>query len=266
MAKKEKTKKEDIKETEEYYDEDETKKSGKLFVVLSILIALVIIVVGSVLFALFFCNIQKIELSGNTILVDEEIKQDLIVDDYDKNAVFLVIKNIIMPRKDIPFVESMEITMKDLNTVSVKIKEKEIVGFILDADKNRIYYNSEGKVQEISKVKVDGAIRCVPEGELSQATVGSDLPIREKSRRELVTLHRELSKNDIHVRKIEITEEGNFILHYRSITIKMGTSSNMAEKVLRLKYILPKVKKKSGTLHLEDWSEGNKDIVFEMTQ
>ena len=246
--------------------EDGEKKHGKAFVVIAILVAVVIVVLATVLFVMFFCNIENMKITGNTILVEEEIKQDILADEYDKNAVILTLKNKLKPRHDIPFVESMDISMTDLNSVTVKIKEKEIAGYIKGEGKERIYYDSSGIVQEISKVKVKGAPRVVPEGELSAVSVGEELPIREKSRRELLSLQRELQNNEIAVKKIAITEEGNFILTYKNITIRMGTSAYMPEKVIRLKYILPKVKKKTGILHLEDWTEGSTDIVFESTE
>ena len=257
--------KEDILKEEPFEDEDDEKpRGGKLFVVLTVIITLALVIAGGVFFVLFFCNIEKVNMSGNTILVEEEIKQDLFVDEYDKNAVILILRNKFKPRQDIPFVESMDITMQSLNTISVKIKEKELSGYLMDADKNRIYYNSDGKVQEISKLKVKGVPRVVPEGEMSAVSVGADIPVREKSRRELLALQRDLKNNEIKVSRIEISEEGNFTMYHKDIIIKMGTASGMTEKVMRLKYILPKVKKKIGILHLEDWTEGNTDIVFEM--
>jgi len=43
----------------------------------------------------------------------------------------------------------------------------------------------------------------------------------------------------------------------------LGTTTNLAQKTKRLPYILPYLDGKSGTLHLEDWTEENTDIVFE---
>ncbi len=254
------------KNLEENLEEDKKqKRKSKAVIIVSIILAVLIVAAGCVFFVLFFCNIENVTMSGNTIIIDEEIKQHLFVDEYDKNAVILVLKNKFQPRQDIPFVQSMDITMTDLNSVNIKIKEKEIIGFIKGKDKKRIYYNSEGIVQEISKVKVPGVPRIVNEGGIKEALVGSELPIREKSRRELLALQRELKQSEIKVSRIMITEVGNFILSYKDISIRFGTSSYMTEKVMRLKYILPKVKKKTGILHLEDWTEGNTDIIFEMT-
>ncbi|MCR5097526.1 MAG: cell division protein FtsQ/DivIB [Lachnospiraceae bacterium] len=266
---KKKNKEEKIEEDifdEEPYEEEDKPKSSKLFIVISIIIAIAIVIAGGVFFVLFFCNIQKVKMEGNTVLIQEEIEQDLFLDEYDKNGVILMIKNLVQPRKYIPFVESMDITMEDLNTVNIKIHEKEIIGYLMDADKNRIYYGPEGQVQEISKLKVKGVPRVLPEGEMSAVSAGDPIPVREKSRRELLALQRDLKNNELKVSRIEISEEGNFTLYHKDIVIKLGTASNMTEKVMRLKYILPKVKKKVGILHLEDWTEGNTDIVFEMVE
>ena len=265
MLDKKEVEKRQKRDRENLYIEEEKKKLSKPIRILIAVFVLILIISLAGLFVYFFCDVRTVNISGNTILVEEEIKRGLIVDEYDKNCVLLILRNRFMPRRDIPFVESMEMSMSDLNTVNVKVKEKPITGYIKGKKKReRVYYNQEGTVMELSRVKVKGAILTVPGSEVGDAVVGEPLPIREKSRRELVALNRELSQNEIKIKKITLTDEGNFILNYKNITIKFGTASFMTEKVTRLKVILPKIKKKEGILHLEDWSEGTTDIVFEM--
>jgi cell division protein FtsQ len=47
------------------------------------------------------------------------------------------------------------------------------------------------------------------------------------------------------------------------ITIQVGTADNLAQKILRLQYILPQLEGKKGTLHLENWTSETTDIIFD---
>jgi cell division protein FtsQ len=46
------------------------------------------------------------------------------------------------------------------------------------------------------------------------------------------------------------------------VKVRLGNRSGLEEKLRRLAYILPMLDGKKGTLHLEDFSENNTDIVF----
>jgi len=43
----------------------------------------------------------------------------------------------------------------------------------------------------------------------------------------------------------------------------VGSADNLTDKLMRLEYILPELTGKKGTLHLENWSNENTDIIFE---
>lgn len=102
--------------------------------------------------------------------------------------------------------------------------------------------------------------------ELKKLSCGDKLPFKTKRDNELKNLMFQLKEQQILVQSMHFSSEGSIFLVYNGITINFGTSANTDAKILRLKYILPQLEGQSGTLHLEDWTEGNRDIVFEKNE
>jgi cell division protein FtsQ len=79
----------------------------------------------------------------------------------------------------------------------------------------------------------------------------------------LTALLKALNKYDIPVAAGAFDEAGNLSVAYNNIWISVGDQTYLEEKIMRLPHILPQLEGQSGTLHLENWSEDNTDIVFE---
>ncbi|MCR5545570.1 MAG: hypothetical protein K6F30_03735 [Lachnospiraceae bacterium] len=236
-------------------------------ILLRLILALAILAVGGFLVIAFFFSVEKVNFSGNTIYSDGEMSKYLFTDEYSNNTVYCWGKNLIFPREDIPFVDSVKISLKDPNTLMVKVKEKSFTGRMMDVDGNQVYFDSEGVVNEVSPTVLETVVEVTMEDvELSGLSVGDNLPLKSKRRRELTHLFSYLEEQGVPVLSVGFTNEGSITLVYNSILINLGSSANLEAKILRLKYILPQIANQSGTLHLEDWSEGNRDIVFEVNQ
>lgn len=90
------------------------------------------------------------------------------------------------------------------------------------------------------------------------------LPIKdEKILRSLLTVTQALKKNDVVSRKVQFNEIGEISLDYGTVQVLLGGSENLTQKILRLSYILPELSGKTGTLHVENWTENTTDIIFD---
>ena len=56
---------------------------------------------------------------------------------------------------------------------------------------------------------------------------------------------------------------GSMTVYSGKITILVGNADNLAQKIMRLQYILPQLDGKKGTLHLENWTSETTDIIFD---
>ena len=61
-----------------------------------------------------------------------------------------------------------------------------------------------------------------------------------------------------------VIDEGyNMTLSFGDTKILLGTDLFLEEKIARLDAILPDIQGTTGILHMEDYTEGSKDIIFE---
>lgn len=250
-------------------EEKVKKRSIKRFfgVLFGVLMGVAIVGVSAFLIISIFFTVKKVEYEGTTIYTDEQLTEMIFTEEYDKNCVYVWAKNKVFPRKDIPFVESITVRMKNPNTLKITVKEKAKVCRMTDVTGMQVYFDSNNVVTEVSDVVFDTVpVVTMEDVELSDLSVGDPLPFKSKRGNELKNLMLNLKEQGIGVSALHFSSEGGIFLTCEGITINFGSSANTDAKILRLKYILPQLQGMSGTLHLEDWTEGNRDIVFEKNE
>ena len=245
------------------------KRSLKRFfsVFFGVVMGLAIFGIAAFLIISMFFTVKKVDYEGTTIYTDEQLAEMIFTEEYDKNTVYCWAKNKLFPRKDIPFVDSITVQMKNPNTLHISIKEKPKACRMMDVTGKQVYFDSNNVVTEISDVVFDTVPLVTMEDiELSDLNVGDPLPFKSKRDNELKNIMFNLKEQGITISSLHFSSEGSIVLVSGGVTINFGTSSNTDAKILRLKYILPQLEGMTGTLHLEDWTEGNRDIVFEKNE
>ena len=73
-----------------------------------------------------------------------------------------------------------------------------------------------------------------------------------------------LEKYEFIAERIKYEEaSGSMTVYSGKIEILVGNADNLAQKIMRLQYILPQLEGKRGTLHLENWTSETTDIIFD---
>ena len=106
--------------------------------------------------------------------------------------------------------------------------------------------------------KIDG-INC------DKVVLYEKLPVDDSRLKEILELTQALKREDLIPDSITYGGEGEPVISYGGLTVKMGDTKLLTQKIKRLKAILPSVKDMSGILHLEDWTEDSTNIVFDKT-
>ena len=240
--------------------------SAMKFYLPNIILGVIILVIFMILGTAVFFGVREVEVSGSSIYSDAIIEDMVLNDKYKNNGLYDVLKARFFPVKDVPFVEKITVSLSGSHKLLITVKEKEICGFVLDTKERYVYFDSEIRVSEISDQRLDGVIPV--EGIVAEEpTEGSLLSVQSSRRKALAAVYRNIKSRDIVADRIIIDEsDGTITLISGTITIMLGNKTNLEEKLRRLSYILPKLKKKSGTLHLEDFTEENTDIVFKETK
>lgn len=164
----------------------------------------------------------------------------------------------------IPFIDTMEISMKPPHTIEIQVYEKGLLGYVyLESLGQNAYFDKDGIVVETSSEVIEGLPR-ISGLSVDAVVLYEPLPLQDKQLlKNLLTLTQTLKKYEIVPEQIAYSEDKTYRLEYGSVEALLGSAQNVSDKVLRLSYILPKLEGMSGRLHLEGWTENTTDISFE---
>jgi hypothetical protein len=126
-----------------------------------------------------------------------------------------------------------------------------------------IYFDYDGDIVEISESFVDRDYMRVEGVTCEEAEIGKKLRIGDDEIGYLTSLIKILNKNNLMPNGISYDDRGRITLRYDTYNISLGSSVYLEEKIDRLTRILPQIEGLYGTLHLENYSNQNTDIVFE---
>ncbi len=211
-------------------------------------------------------TVEKVTVTGNEYYTDEQIKELVLEDEYSWSSLYVYLKYRFLRTKELPFVDELTIGLDPMHPheLTIEVYEKGILGYlyISSIDQNA-YFDKDGFVVEISQEvafdvpKIDGlSCDCV--------VLYEKLPLEnDTALKNLLSLTQLLQKYEIPAKRIRYDETSSEMVVYSDkITIQIGNADYLAQKILRLSYILPQLEGKKGTLHLENWTTETTDIVF----
>lgn len=149
---------------------------------------------------------------------------------------------------------------------------QQMVGYVSFMDSN-LYFDSEGKILESTKE----VYPCIPEVtglEIDRAVLGEVLPIEDKKVLSgLLEITSYLAKTNVNwggttqklidiVDGIYYDSEGGVNLVIDGITVKLGESYHLEEKLVEMSDILGSLEGRSGTLHLENYNSNAGSHIY----
>ncbi len=237
------------------------KKKRKLLA--PILIFLLVIAAGAFVAVKVF-TVKHVVVKGNERYEDEAIQEWVLNDEYSWNTLYVYLKYQFQEPAVIPFIDTMEISMKPPHTIEIQVYEKGLLGYVyLESLGQNAYFDKDGIVVETSSEVIEGLPR-ISGLSVDAVVLYEPLPLQDKQLlKNLLTLTQTLKKYEIVPEQIAYSEDKTYRLEYGSVEALLGSAQNVSDKVLRLSYILPKLEGMSGRLHLEGWTENTTDISFE---
>lgn len=238
------------------------KQKKRKRILVALLVFLLLIAAAALIIWKVF-TVESVKIKGNEHYSDEQIEKFVLNDEYSWNSLYVFLKYRFLEMDEIPFVDAMEISLKNPHTLEVSVYEKGILGYlyISSIDQNA-YFDKDGFVVETSKEMIED----IPQVEglnCDKVVLYEKLPLKnEKILKSLLTATQSLKKNEVVPEKIQFDANGDIRLTYGGITVMLGSSENLTEKIVRLPYILPQLSGKKGTLHVENWTENTTDIIF----
>ena len=224
---------------------------------LGVLIASIVIVclAAAALVVVSVFRVQNVSVEGNVHYTSEEIEAMVLTDRLSYNSLYLSLKYRNKEIRDIPFIETMSVRVDSPDSITIRVYEKSVAGYVE-------YFDRDGIVVESSETRTEG-IPQVTGIRFDHVVLYEALPVKNTDIfQEILSITQMLSKHQITTDKIYFNESNEITLYFDNIRAKLG-KDNLEEKVMRLEQILPNLSGESGVLDLQNYSEDRKNVTFQ---
>jgi cell division protein FtsQ len=238
------------------------KKLPKLISVVVILILIACTGCYGYLYLTRTYEVTTVYVDGNSHYSDDEIKDMIMTGRFGHNSLYLSRKYKNKAIEDVPFVETMDVSILSPDTIQIQVYEKALAGYIEYLGRY-VYFDKDGIVVEVSGKKTKG----IPEVlgvDFDYVVLYEPLPVEDNSLfKNVLNLTQLMEKYEVFAEKVYFKPGGEIILYHEDIDIYLGSDTDLDVKIMNLKPILKNLVGRSGTLRMENYSESNPKAGFE---
>ena len=238
--------------------ETKTKTVKKLIVVLA---ALAVLFILGLSFAGVF-RVRQVTVTGNAYYTKEEVV-DLLLDEGSlQNTLLVYLRYKYQEHPEIPFIDDFEVTMDSWQSLKIRVYEKNMVGYVRYLGQN-VYFDKDGIVVESSAQELEG-IPQISGVTFDSLAIHQPLSVEDPTIFDtILSITKLLTKYDLAPDEIRFGAGGELFLQLGDVKVALGTGENLDEKISRLKQLEGDLKDKSGTLHMENYTDETTHISLE---
>jgi membrane protein involved in colicin uptake len=237
-------------------------KAARIFkIVLKILLILVVLCAIAFVYIRTCYKLKSIKVTGTDHYTDQQMV-DIVTGGKDYgNTLLFILESRLNPAQDVTFIDKIDVTYVNRNSVEITVYEKAMAGCIKYNDQYA-YFDGDGIVLEISDAKLDD-VPCIEGLTSDSVEQGKKLDVGDSGFfQEILTMTQLIYKSGIQIDKITYDTDQNLILHKDRIKIRIGDGENLETKFMNLESILESVKGKKGTLDMSNYSESQRNVIF----
>ena len=245
---------------------EERRRKKRRKIGLYILLILILLIAAGVFIVMNVFTVENVVVEGNELYSSTQIENMVLNDEYSWNSLYVDLKYRFVDIGEVPFVDTMEVSLDNPHTVHIKVYEKGMLGYLyINSIGQNAYFDKDGFVVETTEV-IDGVPKIT--GISCEEVVLYEKLQLENSDilRDLLNLTQTLKKYNLLPDEIQYDSNMEPVLYYGTIQVKIGSEDNLSQKVVRLSIILPQLDGLSGTLHLETWTPETTDIIWDRAE
>ena len=246
---------------------EERRRKKRRKIGLYILLILILLIAAGVFIVMNVFTVENVVVEGNELYSSTQIENMVLNDEYSWNSLYVDLKYRFVDIGEVPFVDTMEVSLDNPHTVHIKVYEKGMLGYLyINSIGQNAYFDKDGFVVETSTEVIDGVPKIT--GISCEEVVLYEKLQLENSDilRDLLNLTQTLKKYNLLPDEIQYDSNMEPVLFYGTIQVKIGSEDNLSQKVVRLSIILPQLDGLSGTLHLETWPPETTDIIWDRAE
>lgn len=246
---------------------EERRRKKRRKIGLYILLILILLIAAGVFIVMNVFTVENVVVEGNELYSSTQIENMVLNDEYSWNSLYVDLKYRFVDIGEVPFVDTMEVSLDNPHTVHIRVYEKGMLGYLyINSIGQNAYFDKDGFVVETSTEVIDGVPKIT--GISCEEVVLYEKLQLENSDilRDLLNLTQTLKKYNLLPDEIQYDSNMEPVLYYGTIQVKIGSEDNLSQKVVRLSIILPQLDGLSGTLHLETWTPETTDIIWDRAE
>ena len=246
---------------------EERRRKKRRKIGLYILLILILLIAAGVFIVMNVFTVENVVVEGNELYSSTQIENMVLNDEYSWNSLYVDLKYRFVDIGEVPFVDTMEVSLDNPHTVHIKVYEKGMLGYLyINSIGQNAYFDKDGFVVETSTEVIDGVPKIT--GISCEEVVLYEKLQLENSDilRDLLNLTQTLKKYNLLPDEIQYDSNMEPVLYYGTIQVKIGSEDNLSQKVVRLSILLPQLDGLSGTLHLETWTPETTDIIWDRAE
>lgn len=246
---------------------EERRRKKRRKIGLYILLILILLIAAGVFIVMNVFTVENVVVEGNELYSSTQIENMVLNDEYSWNSLYVDLKYRFVDIGEVPFVDTMEVSLDNPHTVHIKVYEKGMLGYLyINSIGQNAYFDKDGFVVETSTEVIDGVPKIT--GISCEEVVLYEKLQLENSDilQDLLNLTQTLKKYNLLPDEIQYDSNMEPVLYYGTIQVKIGSEDNLSQKVVRLSIILPQLDGLSGTLHLETWTPETTDIIWDRAE
>lgn len=207
-------------------------------------------------------TVTTVHVEGNIHYTNEEIMEMVMGGRYGNNSLLLSLKYRDKGIDDIPFIQTMDVTIEAKDTIRITVYEKALAGYVFYLGRY-VYFDKDGIVVETSEEETQG-IPQVTGLKFDHVILHEPLPVEKPEVfDEILNITQQLDKCGLSADKIYFDSDYQVTLVFGNARVALGDSKDVDEKIMKLQNILPNLANKSGTLDMREYSEDTKSYSFE---
>lgn len=224
-------------------EKKQLKRKRKRFLFFILIVGILLLVVQ------YTFKLKTIIIIGNERYTEEEIVEMVHLDRFHNALIYYLITNQ-KEFEDLPFIEAIDIQLTAFNEIKVQVFEKQVIGCI-EYMGMYLYFDKEGRMVESLSYQSEN-IPIVYGLKYDKIVLYETIPVEEPQIfHDILTIIQMLDKYDVHVNKILITQDDEFVLVKEDLRVLLGTNDRMNDKIAQLKKLLPNLLGEKGELDLK---------------
>ena len=238
-------------------------KSKRMLVLSVTFLLLVAVLVSGYEYILHHYTVTTVYVEGNVHYTNEEIIEMVMGGRFGHNSLFLSLKYKDKGMEDIPFIQTMDVSIETNDTIRINVYEKALAGYVSYLGRY-VYFDKDGIVVETSTEETTG-VPQVTGLVFDHVILHERLPVEDPEVFDKVlNITQQLSRYSMSADKIYFDSDYNVTLLFGEARVALGNDRFVDEKIMKLQYIMPDLIGKKGTLDMREYSEDTKSYSFDL--